>query len=268
VKKFAGLVVGSLASGIGLLAISSPAQALVSCTGNKTFGSAAGGSGANCGVLHVGGTFELDVTSFFASLGTSPFDGTQFGVGIVTSGQSQVSFSNVKAVVSGELTPLATPIPFAGPIAIWGGTTDPAPSGLGDPNPFGSALAVNGFTYSAASPAGTLGAFQEISFDFTQTGVGGFGSWKASPNDIKLTKVDSFIITGKLDSVGTGDPDASNIISFAVGPGGIPVSGSTVGGYFTAQVPGPLPLAGVAAAFAWSRRLRRKQAVGTRNEAL
>jgi hypothetical protein len=265
VKKFAGLVVGSLASGIGLLAISSPAQALVSCTGNNTFGSAAGGSGANCGVLHVGGTFELDVTSFFASLGTSPFDGTQFGVGIVTSGQSQVSFSNVMAVVTG----MAGMTSFnSDPISIWGSTTGPAPSGLGNPNPFGSATGAN-FAYSATNgPVAPTGAFREISFNFADLGVGGFGSWKASPTQVGLTQVDRFIITGKLDSVGTGDPDASNIISFAVGPGGIPVSGSTVGGYFTAQVPGPLPLAGVAAAFAWSRRLRRKQAVGTRNEAL
>lgn len=224
----------------------------------QPFGSAAADSGANCGFLGVGGTFELEVTSFFAGLGTDPFDLTHFGIGVITSGQSQVSFSNVKAVVTGT----ANGFPFtSSPIAIWGGDLGGAPMGLGDPNPFGSAT--TNFSYAASNgPVAPFNAFREISFAFNNTGVGGFGSWKASPDQISLTSVTSFIITGQLDSVGTGDPSATNIISFAAGPGGIPTPGSTVGRFFTTQVPGPLPIAGAGAAFAWSRRLRRKQKAG------
>jgi hypothetical protein len=264
VKRHNGLLVGGLGCAIGVLAVSTPAQAVVQCTGNSSFGSAAAGSGANCGFLGEGGTFELDVTSFFAGLGTNSFDLTQFGIGVITSGQSQVAFSNVKAVVTG----MAGMIPFtASPIAIWGDDLGPAPSGLGDPAPFGSALTSYSYTPSFSytpsnGPVAPFDAFREISFAFNNTGIGGFGSWKASPDAIGLTSVTSFIITGRLDSVGTGDPSATNIISFAAGPGGIPTAGSTVGGFFTTQVPGPLPVAGAAAAFAWSRRLRRKQKAG------
>ena len=267
-NKSVGLVVGSLASALGLVALSSPAHAIVSCTGNGTFGSTATGSGNNCGVLPVGATFELDVTQFFADLGTDPFDTTQFGIGIVTSGQSQVAFSNVKAVVTGIAGFPPNDVFDSDPVAIWAQTLEPAVTpdlpDLGQPGPAGSALAASGFTYSATDgPIAPLGTFREISFAFTETGEGQFGSFKASPDEILLTKVDRFLITGTLTSVGTGDPLATNIISFGVGPAGIPVAGTTFGGFFTAQVPGPLPIAGAGAAFAWSRRLRRKQKLGT-----
>jgi hypothetical protein len=270
VKKFAGLVVGSLASGIGLLALSAPAQAIVSCTGNNVFGSTATGSGKNCGVLPVGATFELDVTEFFAGLGTLPFNDTQFGIGIVTSGTSQVAFSNVSAVVTGIAGFPPNDIFSSDPIAIWAETLEPVTPvlpALGQPNPAGTALAASGFIYSAPTnmtngPIAPLDTFREISFAFTQTGEGQFGSFKASPNDIFLTKVDRFLITGTLTSVGTGDPLATNIISFGVGPAGRPDPGTTFGGFFTAAVPGPLPIAGAGAAFAWSRKLRRKQKLG------
>jgi hypothetical protein len=260
--KTVGLVVGSLASALGLVALSSPAHAIVSCTGNSTFGSAAAGSGNNCGVLPVGATFELDVTQFFADLGSDPFDTTQFGVGIITSGTSQVSFTNVQAVVTG----IAGTAFDSDPIAIWAQALqplDPVIGGLGEPNPFGSALDSNGFVYSSSNIFAINDLARAVSFSFTQTGTGGFGSFKASPDEIGLAQVNRFLITGQLASVGTGDPLASNIISFAVGPAGIPASGTTFGGFFTAAVPGPLPIAGVGAAFAWSRRIRRKQKLGT-----
>ena len=267
-----GLALGSLISGLGLLALSAPAEAILECQGigakfgDPEFGTATTGSGKNCGFLGAGGDFEIDVTGFFTGrIGTDPFDMSQFGVGIITAGTSQVSFSNVQAVVNGTVFG----DPFAGPIAIWGGNLGPAPKDtivgdIGDPAPFGSAT--NGFGYEALGVSvPPLGAFRGIDFSFNNLGVGGFGSWKASPDQIQLTAVESFLITGRLESVGTGDPSSTNIISFAVGPGGFPAADNdfatigTFGGYFTTQVPGPLPLAGVGAAFAWSRKLRRKQ---------
>jgi len=247
VKKFAGLVAGSFASGIALFALSSPAQAVVACDGNRDFFAGTGRAGANCGFLGVGDTFEIDVTEFFTDpilgLGTGNFNNTPFGIGISTSGGSTVSFSNVQAVVDGVTLSFGS---FDGdPIAIWGANPD---------NPFGSAT--SNFTYTPTDQVGAT--FQTVAFSFGDTGIGVFGSGKASPNTITLDQVNSFLITGTLASV--GDPFATNVISFGVGPGGIPASGSTFGGYFTTQVPGPLPLAGVGAAFAWSRRLRRKQA--------
>lgn len=202
------------------------------------------------------------MTSYFANLGVDfGFDKTQFGLGVITSGQSNVSFSNVQAVVTGKMTPGTGPVVqlVNSPIAIWGETLeDSPPEPLGASNPLGSAT--NNFQYTAIDgPVPPFGAFNQISFSFGDTGIGGFGSWQVSPEEMNLTKVDSFIITGQLDSVGTGDPLASNVVSFTIGPGGIPMEGSAVGGFFTTQVPGPLPLAGVGAAFAWSRNLRRKQ---------
>jgi hypothetical protein len=268
VASLKGLAFGSLISGLGLLALSAPAEAILQCQGigakfgETEFGTATTGSGKNCGFLGAGGDFSINVTDFFTGrLGTEPFDMTQFGVGIITAGTSQVSFSNVQAVVNGTVFGN----PFAGPIAIWGEDLGSAPMGIGDPAPFGSALGAN-FSYQAFDDEDSpLGAFRGIDFSFNNLGVGGFGSWKASPDQIQLTAVESFLITGRLESVGTGDPSSTNIISFAVGPGGFPAADNdfatigTFGGYFTTQVPGPLPLAGVGAAFAWSRKLRRKQ---------
>lgn len=258
VKKFVGLAAASVASGIGLLVLSSPAQALVSCTGNSNFGSAATGSGANCGFLGAGDTFQIDVTDFFNDLGDTTFDATAFGIGIVTPGGTTVSFSNVQAVVTG--TASTGPINNS-PIAIWAEeVTDTFSPPLGDPAPFGTAQSGT-FGYTASNFFNAGNAFRTIAFEFGETGFGAFGSIKASPSLINLTTVSQFLITGTLDSV--GDDLAPNVISFAVGPAGIPTPGSTFGGFFTTTVPGPLPLAGVGAAFAWSRRLRRKQGVGS-----
>jgi len=257
VASLKGLAFGSLISGLGLLALSAPAEALVTCAGNANFGSSATGSGANCGFLGVGQTFEIDVTDFFNDLGNSSFDQTPFGIGIVTPGATTVAFSEVKAVVTGTAS---TGTLTNNAIAIWANdVADVFLPPLGNPAPFGTATAAT-FFYQADDFFMPGNAFREIQFSFGQTGLGGFGSIKASPDLIGLTKVDKFLITGKLTSV--GDAFVPNVISFGVGPAGIPMDGETFGGFFTTQVPGPLPLAGAGAAFAWSRKLRRKQKVG------
>ena len=254
-KKLVGLSVATFACGAGLLALSSPAHALVSCAGNANFGTATTGSGANCGFLGVGQTFEIDVTPFFPGLNPN----TQVGIGIVTGGGSTVSFSSLEAVVTGQAS--TGPITNA-PIGIWAQNVTDMPMGLGAPNPFGTAT-LGSFTYTPSNFFAPGNAFRTIAFGFGATGLGGFGSLKASPAQIGLTRVDQFLIRGTLASVGNNQ--AENFISFAVGPGGIPTAGSTFGGFFSTNVPGPLPIPGAGAAFAWSRRLRRKQKLASGN---
>jgi hypothetical protein len=125
VASLKGLAFGSLISGLGLLALSAHAEAIVKCDGNGMFGSSATGSGANCGFLGVGQTFEIDVTDFFASLGDPIFDATKFGIGIVTPGNTLVGISNLQGVVTGKagfnpMTEAPGFIQFTNdPIAIW-----------------------------------------------------------------------------------------------------------------------------------------------------
>jgi hypothetical protein len=226
-----------------------PAQA-APCEGNADFGSAEGGSGANCGVLNVGETFSIDVSDFFIGK-LNPPSTTSFGIGIVKGTGFGLSFSDVAGRVKG----VAGGIPFDGPIAIWGGQNTLA-IGTGPDNPFGSApsgpFPTTNYLASDQDP-GNLGAYREVSFTFGNP-LGGFGSGKASPFLIDLTEVESFIIEGTLTGASAQTP---TIISFGVGPGGTPTASSTFGGYFTA-VPGPLPILGVGAAFGWSRSLRRR----------
>jgi hypothetical protein len=271
VASLKGLAFGSLISGLGLLALSAPAEALVECTGNSNFGSSATGSGANCGFLGVGQTFEIDVTDFFASLNDPTFAGTQFGIGIVTPGNTLVGISDLQGVVTGKagFSPDFMTAGFTqftdDPIAIWADDLSITNMNLGDPAPGGTA-ALPSFTYTVKpedkADFTVFGedVYRKVTFAFNDLGFGAFGSFKASPNQIGLTEVEKFLIRGTLASV--ADPLAANVISFGVGPAGIPVAGETFGGFFTTQVPGPLPLAGAGAAFAWSRKLRRKQKVG------
>jgi hypothetical protein len=202
---------------------------LLAKVGEPGFGSAATGSGQNCGFLGSGGEFAIDVTNYFTGrIGTDPFDMSQFGIGITTSGTSSVGFKNVRAEVKATLGGPFTPGPFEGAIAIWGDDLGPAPKwtpvgDIGDPNPFGSALKA---TYTPTGlPVMPLGAFRGVDFSFNNTGKGGFGSWKASPDQIGLTAVESFIIRGQLDFL--GNQGANNIVSFAVGPGGVPIKGTS-----------------------------------------
>jgi hypothetical protein len=259
--KIKGLGFAICASGLALGALSAPAQAVVQCTGNANFGGSSTGSGANCGFLDVGQTFEIDVTAFFADLGNTGFDATQFGIGIVTPGNTLVGISSLQAVVTGQVG-LQT---FTNaPIAIWAENLGINTPGLGAPGPGGTA-ALPSFTYTAADQAPFTVAgqnvFREVSFSFNDLGFGAFGSFKASPDQIVLNRVDQFLIRGTLSSV--ADPMVANVISLGVGPAGIPTPGTTFGGFFTTQVPGPLPIAGAGAAFAWSRRLRRRQAAAS-----
>lgn len=239
------------AFGIALAADAGPARAaIINCTGNSNLGSIATGSGANCGFLNVGDTFRLNITPFFSGLGTKGFNSTPIGIGMVTSGGSPVSFNNFSVVATG----------------VAGGkrfTLDkPGIFGAGPINGFGSA-ANTSFTYTPnGSRLNSFGGFTSVNFAFGSQGAGGFSSLTGSPDGIGLTEVEEVLIVGRLASV--GNTFSNNIVSFGVGPAGKLTPGSTFAGNFrtggqsTTEVPGPLPIAGAGAAFAWSRRLRRR----------
>lgn len=143
----------AIAAGVPAVFAFAPAHA-AACLGNSAFGDIQTGSGADCGTLAIGETFSIDVTSFFANLGQTPFDTTAFGIGIVKGTGAGLSFSNVLARVTGR----AGNVEFANaPIAIWGGQGTTV-IGTGPDNPFGSAP-TGAPNYLATNQAGPLGAY-------------------------------------------------------------------------------------------------------------
>lgn len=241
-------------AGIGaIFASTAPAKAaLITCTGNADLGSIATGSGAKCGFIAPGDTFLVDVTA-----GIQALDPDQpVGVGVVTSGGSPFAVSNLSAVVVGQAGGLT--FTFDNP-AIF-----PVDEANLD-NPFGSALGPN-FSYSGSDePMPGAGIARRADFAFGDIGVGGFSGLKASPNELQPFDVDFFGIAGRLESV--DDNLISNIISVGYAGPDKPSEGTTFGGFFTTQVPGPLPIAGAGAALAWTRELRRKQRLAAMSSA-
>ena len=232
-----------------MIAVASPAQAVVNCQGGAT------AAGTDCGVLRLGDTFALDLTAYFNTLNDPTFSDTPLMIGVTTSGGSPLAFTDLQVVVHGDTSGYGV---FNGPIAVWGAVPN---------QPIGSAATALG--YQAANPSGSFGRYQSVDVSFAAPGFGGFSSDPGSPNAITLQSVSSFQIRGTLASL--RQPSAAITIRFAVGPAGVvpadtlPLQdsgqGSGFGGYFTTQVPGPLPL-GAAAVVAWSRRLRQKQRAG------
>jgi hypothetical protein len=225
-----------------VLAVASPAQAVVYCQGGAT------AAGTDCGVLRLGDTFVLDLTAYFDTLNDPTFRDTPLMVGVTTSGGTPLAFTDLQVVVHGDTSGYGA---FNGPIAVWGAVPN---------QPFGSAATALG--YQAANPSGSLGRYQSVDVSFDAPGFGGFSSDPGSPNAITLQSVSSVQIRGTLASL--SQASSATTIRFAVGPADtLPLQhagqGSGFGGSFTTQVPGPLPLGAVAAALAWGRRLRQRQ---------
>ena len=227
-----------------MIAVASPAQAVVNCQGGAT------AAGTDCGVLRLGDTFALDLTAYFNTLNDPTFSDTPLMIGVTTSGGSPLAFTDLQVVVHGDTSGYGV---FNGPIAVWGAVPN---------QPIGSAATALG--YQAANPSGSFGRYQSVDVSFAAPGFGGFSSDPGSPNAITLQSVSSFQIRGTLASL--SQPRAATTIRFAVGPADtLPLQdsgqSSGFGGSFSTQVPGPLPL-GAAAVVAWSRRLRQKQRAG------
>jgi hypothetical protein len=228
----------------------------VQCKGDATTAGGAVASGTDCGVLRLGDTFALDLTAYFDHLNDPAFRDTLLMVGVTTTGGTPLAFTDLQVVVNGDTGSFGA---FNGPIAVWG---------LAPNQPFGSAATA--LQYQAANPSGSFGRYQSVDISFDAPGFGGFSSDPGSPNSISLQSVSSFQIRGTL--AGLSQPRAANIVRFEVGPAGVlpadtvllqeSSQGSGFGGFFTTQVPGPLPLGAAAAAVAWSRRLRQKLRTG------
>lgn len=235
------------------------------------------GTGTNCGTLFAGSSFSVDLTAEIRRLAGRDENGnpTSFPLlsnaigAAISSGSGAFSFSNVGARVTG----ISNGTQFTNRlIGLWGAGNTPLTVGGtvtgfqgNDVNPGGVARSAN-FTLT---PSGT----------FNTASVGGiFASAFALP--VALSQVTSFVIEGTYNGGGAGIfniglgsipfntpglsggvgsfPTAaalSNALAMNMPPGSQP---QVFGAFFTTEVPGPLPLAGAGAAFAWSRALRRR----------
>jgi hypothetical protein len=161
-----------------------------------------------------------------------------------------------------------TLVPFDGPVVLFSD----------------SALSASGvLNYSATDPSpdfvanlGPVSRFQTVTIVTLQGGSSSsFGGIFAPAPLFGLASVSSFVIRGTL----SGGPDISGSIfvglasvpattaRFSTNPPGVGLPGtplspgslSVLGATYQAvPIPGPLPLAGAAAAFGWSRSLRRR----------
>lgn len=232
---------------------SAPAQALVMCTGNTTLGTLEGGFGSDCGPLSIGETVRIDVSSYFQPGGFAFENPDQpIAPGVGTNGTSSVAFRDVE--VSFTALDVEGSTLFSGPAAVWGDV----PNGT-----FGSADTV---TYNATNPSSLpTDTFRTLAFRFNEPGIGVFVGEALSVNQIGMALgIDMARVTNATFSatlVEGVNPINPTIVGFGLEsriPGVIPQDGTVIGGNVT-TVPGPLPIAGAGAAFAWSRKLRRKQ---------
>jgi hypothetical protein len=246
------LATAGATAGLALLG-STPAHALLTCTGNTTLGTLEGGFGADCGPLSIGQSVQIDVTSYFQPGGFAFENPDQpIAPGIGTNGTSNVAFRDVE--VSFTAADAEGSTLFSGPAAVWGNE----PNGT-----FGSADTV---TYNATNPSSLpTDTFRTLAFRFNEPGIGVFVGEALSVNQIGMALgVDMATVTNAtfsatlLEGVNPVNPAIVGFGLEARVPGVIPQDGSVIGGNIV-TVPGPLPIAGAAAAFAWSRKLRRKQ---------
>lgn len=212
-------------------------------------GTLEGGFGADCGILRIGETVEIDVTSYFQDGFAASNPDQEIAAGVGTNGTSLAAFRDVEFLVSGNFNISEGPVPFTGRAAIWGAATN---------GTFGSADTV---TYTATNPSVAIPSenFETLDFQFTELGQGVFVGESASISQLGLTDITKAVLKATL--VGGVNTENPTIVGFGLEPripGVIPVDGTTIGGFVTTEVPGPLPIAGTGAAFVWSRKLRRK----------
>lgn len=215
-------------------------------------GTLEGGFGADCGILRIGETVAIDVSSYFQPGGFAFENPDQpIAAGVGTNGTSNVVFRDVEVSFT-AVKPEGSTL-FSGPAAVWGDQ----PNGT-----FGSADTV---TYIATNPSSLpTGTFRTLEFGFNEPGIGVFVGEALSVNQIGMALgVDMATVTNATFSatlVEGVNPVNPTIVGFGLEArrrGVIPQDGTVIGGNVT-TVPGPLPIAGAGAAFAWSRKLRRK----------
>jgi len=209
----------------------------------------------------VGDTFEIDFSDLFTSTPSSFSVSNSYSLQIANIGTGTLSFSDVELLVIGVIDPTGSaPVPFDGVVSIWQQTTlgNFAPqtgqgisnfSVNGTPQDFGVGPAYKSANFTltgpnAPTPFGVAGLINTIPLDLSSVGVIFFDAAK---------------IRGKL----SGAAGSSNLFSAGLGifTNNNPVNqppNLVYGNAFSTPVPGPLPLFGAAAAFGWSRKLRRR----------
>jgi hypothetical protein len=213
----------------------------------------------------VGDTFEIDFSDLFS---TNPSDfsvNNDYSLQIANIGTGTLSFSDVELLVTGEIDPpgVAPLVPFNGAVSIWQQTTNPgfAPqtgqgisdfsvNGAGFDFGFGTAFKSANFKLSGPNAANilfgnaTAGLINTLALDLSTAGVQTFTAAK---------------IRGKLSGATTPNSlFSAGLGIFTTNTPGTQAPNLVYGNAFSASVPGPLPLFGAAAAFGWSRKLRRR----------
>jgi len=257
------LGIASLAAVTGLTggAFVQPASA-ASCQAINASGIPSTIPGGGCGVLGVGGTFEIDFSNLFSS---NPGDfavNNDYSLQIANIGTGTLSFTNVELLVTGTIQPVnpGPTNPFSGPVSIWQQTSIPgfAPqTGQGITN-----FSVNG-------PGQNFGvgiAYKSANFELTSPNAPGFGGLTAGlintiPLDLSSVGVKTFTsakIRGTLASSTAATPLFSAGLGIYTTNNPATQPPNLIYGNAFVSTPGPLPVLGAGAAFGMSRRLRRR----------
>ncbi|MEA5413936.1 hypothetical protein [Synechococcus sp. BA-132 BA5] len=214
----------------------------------------------------VGDTFEIDFSNLFT---TNPGDfsvSNDYSLQIANIGTGTLSFSDVELLVTGTIQPgppvnTGTIFPFNSSVSIWQQTTigDSAPQtgqGISD-------FSVNG----AGQNFGVGTAYKSANFKLTGPNMPAFGTATAGlintiPLDLSSVGVQTFTsakIRGKLlGSTASNSLFSAGLGIFTSNNPATEAPNFVYGNAFSTPVPGPLPLFGAAAAFGWSRKLRRR----------
>jgi hypothetical protein len=213
--------------------------------------------GTDCGQLNIGSIFEVDVTDYISALILQP--NVSNAVGLVYQGLGNATFSNIQAIASGfigatQFTDAAIGLFGSSALSASGvmsySASDPGSSfstNLGTVNPFRTVTSV---TLQGGSPSSFVGIFAPVpafvsSFKIRGTFSG--GSDVSGNIFVGLASVPATTSGFTTTPLGVGQPSTP-----------LPSASLSVLGATYQVVPGPLPLAGAAAAFGWSRSLRRR----------
>lgn len=255
----------SLIATAACLPVSPSHAAELSCDGKDKVFDTSADSGHFCGILNVGDTFRINLRDYISRVDGNEGAFNAIGASI-SHGSGNVSFADVGVIATGTLD-LGPPDeePFAitnAPIALWGSSPVPATSNEVS-------------MFMASSFFERLNSFQTASFTLSPTdGAASVGGLVASSATIRVTETTQFDLVGTY--LGGASPGSkiffgiTTFINLGRDDLGVPITKAPSspfsidfdtaafnGGYFSI-VPGPLPLAGAAAAFAWSRALRRR----------
>ena len=268
------LSVGGLAAIASVaMGVAQPAQAAISCSALAVTGLPGGpvNNGAPCGTVDASTGPQQFTVDFASVISNNPndFDLTNYfslqAASIQTGAGSTISFSDVRFLVTGA--DLMMGVFTDQSIAVWQdlGTlsADPTSQGFSDYS-VGEAVTTGfGTNYKTASFSLTPGAVNAI----TGLNAGVINTKAFQPSAFGIDTLTNLKITGLIRG-GSVDGGAAafglaNFQGYTTGepfPGGGPPNGvfGRAADVNTVPTPGPLPLFGAAAAFGWSRKLRRR----------